>query len=647
MKSVKVTSYANKENMIIGVSLTLLILLIYWDTQFFDFINYDDPTYITDNYYVKVGLTWQGLIWALQDIHTGYWHPVTWLSHMLDYQLFGARSGGHHWTSLLLHIVNTLLLFHVLAITTGERWKSAFAAALFAVHPLNVESVAWISERKNVLSAFFWLATTWAYVVYVKQPSFSRYLAVFFLFLMGLLTKPMLVTLPCVLLLMDVWPLKRYHSNDGIGKTNLLDKVAWRRLLIEKAPLFFLSVVISALTLLAVSHEQGLPSLDVIPPVNRFAHALVSYVVYLGKFVWPTNLSVFYPHPIVTPIWQAIVAGLFLLLTSWFCLWKWQQRPFLITGWLWFLGVLFPVIGIVQAGHQAFADRYVYLPYIGLYIITAWGVPVAFARFKYRKTLLKITAVFILLAFASCAWLQLRFWQNSIYLFERAISVTSRNWVAHNNLGEALLKEGRISDAIHHFQAVLKIRPDYKYAHNNLGLAFTSKGRTSEAETFYLEALRYSPNFAEAHNNIGVALSKQGRYKEAVQSIQKALYYRPVYPEALNNLGFIMAMQNRFNDAIVLFNQALRLKPDYADALINAGSALAQLGRTDEAIKSFQQALQIVPDDAMAHNNLGIALTNKGRYPEAAAQFQEAIGINPSFEEARKNFYHVQRKMKP
>ncbi len=638
-----------RQIILVMICLTFLLLMIYWDLQYHDFINYDDPTYVLENYYVKAGFTWEGIGWAFRDIHTGYWHPLSWFSHMADFQLFGMRAGGHHWTSLLIHILNTLILFHILRLLTGELWKSAAVSCLFAIHPLNVESVAWVAERKNLLSSFFWMTTLWAYVHYDRHPSMFRYLAVVILFLAGLLSKPMVVTLPFVLILIDFWPLKRIGYDPGnIGKAawgGLPFKIVRQGLLVEKIPLFLMSLVMSGGTIWAVSHEQGLASLNVVSLGTRIAHALVSYVVYLGKLLWPVNLSVFYPHPMHVPLWQSLVCALLLGLITWICIFWCRSKPYLLVGWLWYLGVLFPVIGILQAGHQAMADRYAYLPFIGVFIMIVWGGAAFLKRFQRGKLLTGSVALTLVLFFSLCARYQLHFWDNSVLLFSRALEVTERNWVAHNNLGAALLKEGKIPAAIRHFEEVLRIKPDYTYAHNNMGLALTSQGSTMEAQSFYLEALRYRPNFVEAYNNIGVALTDQGKYEEAGSYFRRALHFRPHYPEALNNLGYVHARQGRYEEAIRYFDEALRLKPDYVAALNNAGSALSQSGRTREGIERFSRALRIAPDDVMAHNNIGIALANLGRYEAAARHFQEILRIDPHHDEARKNLAYVKSKI--
>jgi len=639
----------HRQIILVMICLTVLLLMVYWDLQDHDFINYDDPTYVTENYYVKAGLSREGISWAWRDTHTGYWHPLTWLSHMADFQLFGMRSGGHHWSSLLLHIANTLILFHIFRLMTGEPWKSAAVAGMFALHPLNVESVAWVAERKNVLSAFFWMTTLWAYIRYDRHPSLFRYSLVAVLFAAGLLSKPMVVTLPFVLLLMDFWPLQRIGVVAGEAgqpsRRPLRFTMGRRGLVMEKVPLLLLSFAVSGGTIWAVNREEGLASLDVISLGTRLAHALVSYVVYLGKLLWPVKLAVFYPHPMQVPLWQGLAAAVFLGVLTCACLAQLRRKPYLIVGWLWYLGVLFPVIGILQAGHQAMADRYAYLPFIGVFIMIVWGGAAFLNQFPWGKMCPGAAALVLIVFFALCTRYQLSYWDNSIRLFSRALAVTERNWVAHNNLGAALLKEGKIQAAIQHFEAVLRIKPDYTYAHNNMGLALTSQGSTAEAQSFYLEALRYRPNFVEAYNNIGVALTDREQYEEAVTYFRKALHYRPHYPEALNNLGYVHARQGRYSEAIRFFDDALRLKPDYVAAWNNAGSALAQSGRTEEGIERFRRALLIAPDDVMAHNNMGIALANLGRYEAAGRHFQEVVKIDPHHAEARKNLAYVRSKI--
>ncbi len=572
MQSLEMQVGKYQKGMLAVIVMFAALLGVYWNLQYHDFINYDDPAYIAENYYVKKGLTWEGIKWAFGDIHTGYGHPLTWISHMMDYELFGLRSGGHHWTNLIFHILSALILFHLFRTMTGDFWKSGFVASLFAIHPLNVESVAWIAERKNVLSAFFWLASLWAYVLYDRKPTFLRYLNVLALFSAGLLAKPMVVTLPFVLLLIDFWPLRRSAGIDGISAEgpHRFRRTVWR-LIIEKIPLFILSFVVSAVTLWAVRHEHGLVPLDLIPMGTRISHALVSYVDYLGKLFWPVELSVFYPHPMVVPLWKTIWCALMLVLITASCLIQRNQRPYLLMGWLWYLGVLFPVIGILQAGHQAMADRYAYLPFIGIFIMITWGGTAYLESLRRGKSIMVTVALSAIVFFSLCTWVQVQYWQDSVRLFRRALEVTSGNWVAHNNLGSALLKGGRLQEAMYHFQEALKIKP---------------------------------AGYPEALNNVGYVLAKQGRYEEAIDYFNQALRLKPDYKEAINNLGSALSQAGRIDEGIKRFREALLIDPEDAMTHNNMGIALSNLGRYETAARHFQEALRIERGLEEARKNL-------------------------------------------
>jgi len=625
---------AYRKGLVAAVLLSALIVIVYWPVQSFDFINYDDPSYIMDNPHVKAGLTKAGFIWAFKDIHTGYWHPLTWFSHMLDCEVFGTKPGGHHWTSLIFHLLNTLLLFRLLVVSTGERDKSFFVSALFALHPLNVESVVWVAERKNVLSTFLWLTTMSFYVHYARDGSRTNYTAALLSYAAGLLAKPMLVTLPFVLLLMDFWPLRRWDRDEH--------RSSLRVLIIEKVPFFALAAAVSAVTIWASQDREVTVSLSTLPLLTRLGHALISYVVYLWKFFWPIHLAVFYPHPLTAPLWQAVAGGVLIsVMTVAAISWR-LRRPYLLMGWLWYLGTLVPVIGVIQVGWQAMADRYAYVPFVGLFICVAWGVPELVAPLRRGRQLLLAGAIISLVYFGSVTSFQIQFWRDSTTLFSRALETTRGNWVALNNLGAALLAKGRVQEAMTYFREVLRLKPDYPYAHNNMALALAHGGRFEEARGFYLEALRYRMNYVEAHNNLALALAHLGRYEEAMDHLDEALRRRPYYPEAWNNKGYLYALQGRHGEAIPCFERALAFRGDYPDALNNLGASLAKEGRVAEATERFQQVLSIAPDDVTALNNLGIALFNLGRYQEARRQFEEVLKIDPGHGEAKRNLAHIQ-----
>ncbi len=544
------------------IFLIVATLSAYWELPSHDFVNYDDPKYVTKNDHVRAGLTGEGLIWALTSSHAKNWHPMTWLSHMLDCQIYGLNAGGHHLTSLLFHIVNALLVFLVFKRATKAFWQSAFVAALFALHPLHVESVAWVAERKDVLSAFFWMLTLWTYVLYVERPGLAGYLLVFLFFVLGLMAKPMLVTLPFVLLLMDYWPLKRFkcfQSNCGVDKLQSCRPMApgyygsFTLLALEKAPLFVLATVSCAATFLVQQAGGAVKSLDVFPLPIRFANALVSYVIYIRKFILPLDLAVFYPHPGMPPIWLVAVCLVLLFAVSVLVFRHRHRSPYLVTGWLWYVGTLAPVIGIVQAGAQSMADRYTYIPLIGLFVIIAWGVNDLAARWTYRRFVLIISASGILTAFTICTWSQVRYWRNSITLFEHAVAVTSNNNLAHYNLGNALVKQGKLDEGIANYLEAMRIKPDHPdtyNAHNSIGLALFRQGKLNEAIAHYSKAIRLKPDYEQAHNNLGVALIRQEKVDEAIRSFSRALQVKPDYAEASHNLKTALQMASEIDTAL-------------------------------------------------------------------------------------------------
>lgn len=615
--------------------LVVATLAVYWKVQNHDFVNYDDHLYVIDNRHVQAGFTREGIIWAFTTIHASNWHPLTWLSHMLDCQIYGLNAGGHHLTNLLFHIVNTLLLFIVLKRMTGALWRSGLVAALFALHPLHVESVAWVAERKDVLSTFFWMLTMWAYVRYVERPGLNTYFFLLLFFILGLMSKPMLVTLPFVLLLMDYFPLGRLQLGQYSKKIYLgIQESPVIRLLWEKAPLFALAAASCVVTLHAQQSGGALASLDKFPLNIRIANALVSYVSYMGKTIWPRRLAVLYPHADMLPVWQAALAGLLLVCISILVIRAARRFPYLAVGWLWYLGTLVPVIGVVQVGAQSMADRYTYIPLIGLFIIIAWGVADLAARWRFRELVLAMSVGLVLLAFGIFTWLQVRHWHNSVALFKHTLNVTANNYVAHNNLGLVLARGGSLKEAISHYYQALEINPNYAYTHNNLGIALAEQGRADAAISHYSVALRIKPDYAEVHNNLGVELALQGSLKEAIDHFSEALRLKPDCAKAHNNLGFALAERGRLDEAISHYSKALHINPDYSEAHNNLGFALAEQGRLEEAIGHYSEAVRIKPDDAEAHYNIGALFGKMGYYHEELHAYKQAIRLKPNYAKA-------------
>ena len=665
---------------LLAVSLALATIAIYWPATQCGFVNYDDDTYVTDNAHVISGVTWESLKWACLNPVSANWHPLTILSHMLDCQLFGLQPAGHHLTSVLLHALNAALVFGLLQQMTGASWRSLFVAALFAVHPLRVESVAWVSERKDVLSGCFGLLSLIAYARYARgrvqksetrnpksecaaraavpgsafdvgcsmfdfrAPSSIFYLLSLCFFALGLLSKPMLVTWPFVMLLLDYWPLRRMQNAEATDTQHAsrftfhVSRFTLLSLLVEKIPFFALAALASVMTFVVQQHGGAMKGAEKLPLVERTGNALISGCRYLGKLFWPSDLVVFYWHPGQWPIGKVLLAGGLILGLS-VLLWVQRRRfPFLLVGWLWFLGTLVPVIGLVQVGQQAMADRYTYIPSLGVLILAVWGAgelmqgkaegrkPKAESRkpkggpaglisgFGFRISALfrasgfglRISCVAGCSAIVLSAALtrqQIGHWTDSEALFRHALEVTENNYVAHKFLGDALDKRGQIDGAISQYQQSLRLKPDDALVCNNLGVALDKKGQTEDAIRQYREVIRLEPDRPFPHYNLGNALLKKGQMDKAITQYQ----------------------------------EAIRLKPDYADAHNNLGNALNNKGQLDAAIEQYQQAIRLKPNYAIAHNNLGAAFGRKGRTNEAISQVQEAVHLKPDYTDAKDN----------
>ncbi len=574
---------------LICLVLAVSIFAVYWQVTDHEFIDYDDNVYITDNPHVQSGLTGKSVGWAFTTTRAGNWHPLAWLSHMIDYRLFGLNPRGHHLTSVFLHITNSILLFLALRWATSTIWPSALVASLFAIHPLHVESVAWVAERKDVLSTFFWLLTIMAYINYAKRPKRRTYFLVLLLFTLGLAAKPMLVTLPFVLLLLDYWPLNRFQLGRDSGSAEngsaeslepTTKKLPPSRLIAEKLPMFMLSGIFSVIALWAQEKAGAMSGLEIVPFKWRIANALVSYVAYIGKMIWPRGLAVFYPHPQDSlPIWQIVLAGLFLLILSTVVVRLAVRYKYGLVGWLWYLGTLVPVIGLVQVGEQAMADRYTYLPLIGLYIIIAWGLADLGKESRRRRTLLIVSVTSLLMVLALCSWQQVRLWRNSISLFEHTLKVTTNNYVAHYTLGNTLALQGNLAGAIAQYKEALRIRPNHAEVHNNLGNALALQGNLAGAVGHYEESLRIIPSKGKTHRNLGVALDRQGKHEEAMRHYEEALRINPQDAQSHNNIGVTLVQQGKLEEAIVHFSQAVRINPNFTEAQLNLENALRLVGK--------------------------------------------------------------------
>jgi tetratricopeptide (TPR) repeat protein len=595
----------------IYILLAVVTVATYAQVFTHDFVSYDDPDYITANPHVQTGLTWTGAAWAFSHGYAANWHPLTWLSHMLDWQLFEAQAGMHHMVSVLIHAVSVLLLFGLLRRMTGTVYRGAFVAFAFALHPLHVESVAWASERKDVLSGLFFFLTIWAWLNYVEKPAVWRYLLTAAAFACGLMSKPMLVTLPLVLLLLDAWPLKRFN----------------RRAIIEKLPLAAMAIASSIVTYAVQQRGGAVTALDLVPLHLRIENALLSYILYLVQFIWPSNLSVFYPYPDLTWWKIALAAAALIAITV-----GARRRPYLMTGWLWFLIMLIPVIGLVQVGVQARADRYTYLPIVGLAIMLAWGAA-EFLPTRYAA----IAGAAVCVAWTAVTWQQITTWQNTETVFRHAIESTDQNYFAYNALGAALRDQGRLDDAIANFESALRVKPHFADAQDNLGESLAAEGRANDAIPHLLEARRLQPESVEACINLGSALHKAGRSKEAETEFRAALAMQPESAEAHGGLGLALMGQGRAQEALPQLLEAVRIHPNDADAHYNLGNAYGALDRSDEAISQFKEAVRLKPSDPATHYNLGLALVSANRVQEAIPEFSASLKINPDSIPARFN----------
>jgi len=543
-------------NILVYMFLTVVTFVVYWQINKFDFIDLDDFVYVSENYHIRSGITLEGIRWAFTTTYADFWHPLTWLSLMFDYQLYGLHAGGYHVTNLILHVLSTLLLLWLFHRMTHEIWKSAFVAAFFALHPLHVESVAWISERKDVLSAFFWMLTLCCYVYYTEKPMIKRYLLVLFSFILALMSKPMVITLPLVMILLDYWPLKRFQSQ----KSNWF---LWQAK--EKWLLLIFSGFFAFITIY-VQHD---PSGSYFPFTSRLANAPVAFIMYLINTFWPFNLAVFYPFPAPIPIWLVTGAMMLIVTITAFVIHKVKRLPYLFVGWLWYTIILLPVIGIVQVGNHNMADRYTYLPLIGISVGLAWGVPSLFAgRYLQKNIVLSLTIVFlVLLTFLS--WQQCGYWKNSIRLFNHALRVTKENYIAHGSLGIALSKEGKIKESIDHYNKAISIRPDYFKPYDSRGFVYDTLGRYQQAIEDFSAAIHLNPDHVVSYNNRGASYDKSGQYQKALEDYNTAIRMKPDYAEAFNNRGIVLFKLGQYQKAFEDFSQAIHFNPRFSDAYNN------------------------------------------------------------------------------
>lgn len=634
---------------ILVVGLILLTLTTFWRVNLNGFVGYDDPDYITSNEIIKQGLSKETLEWAFGNVHgeNTYWHPLTWVSHMIDIELFGMNAAGHHLMSLAFHMASAVVLFLLLQSMTGALWRSAMVAALFAIHPLQVESVAWATERKNVLSTLFWMLTLYFYGRYVKAPNATRYLCSLISFALGLMCKPALVPLPFVLLLLDYWPLRRFvpflklKTCESACAAAVPAPVSNRQIILEKLPFFVLAIASSLLTLaghqsLGMLGEQATP-----PPLLKWGNVVLSYVRYLGKALFPNDLAVFYPFPrSIEP--DAIVACIVLLFAiSAVALWQFQRRPYIAVGWFWFLGVLTPTIGIVYVGIQAMADRFVYVPVVGLFIALVWGVGEAFQRLKVPMTVAWITALAVLGTLVSTSMAQVGYWKNDYTLFERARTVTRDNYMAYTAVGGILLREGKIDEAMDYFRTAQQFQPGFADTYYSIGIAMFKRNDMPAAITNFEQALKLRPIYPEARLNLALALQSTERLDESVENYQLYLRARPESADAHLGIGNALLTGGRFKEAIEHFREAIRLNPKASGAMARLAWILAT--HADDKIRNGTEALRLAQEacrltnyqHVQTVNTLAAAYAESGDFDSAVKTAQQALDLAKSQGESR------------
>lgn len=601
-----------------------------------DFVDFDEIAYITENNYVQTGLNMESIKWAFTTTHFGYWHPLTWLSHMLDWNIFGANASGHHLVSLFLHTFAIIFLFLFLNKTTNALWPSAFTAAFFALHPLRVESVAWAAERKDVLSMFFGMASIYAYSFYSESTKLSRYLLCLIFFILSLMSKPLLVTLPFALMLLDYWPLKRWQKATAESGNRFN---AAGSLILEKVPFVLLSMAFSITVFVTQKNVGAMSSFDKLSFFERTTNAIVSYAAYLEKIFWPVNLAAFYPFELSIPLSKVLFSGIVLCLITVAVIYYIKKLPFLFVGWLWYLGTLVPLIGLVQVGEQAMADRHTYLPSIGIAIMLAWGTPCLFKHESLYSKILFPLSVAVLILLSIITWRQCGFWKNSETLFSHALQVTKDNYLAHNNLAFYMNKKNDLKKAIYHCNEAIRIKPYYTEAYNNRGFAFTKLGQYQLAIADFNKSIRIKPDYADAYNNRGICYAETGKYKQAIEDYNKAIRLKPDYADAFFNRGNLYSNTNlgQCQRAIEDYNEAIRLKPDYVNAYNNRGICFEKTVQHQRAIDDYNKAIRLKPDSYNAYYNRALIYLNAGKINDGCHDAQKAcqLGNCTLFETAR------------
>jgi len=630
---------------LVSLFLVIITTAVYWPVGRYGFFKYDDAAYVSKNSNVETGLTLKGAAWAFSSFHAANWHPLTWLSHMMDVELYGLNPGAHHLTNLILHILNTLLLFHLFRRMTETLWQSAFVAVVFALHPLHVESVAWIAERKDVLSTFFGFLTVMSYIRYLKRRGAMQYLMVVLFFALGLMAKPMLMTLPIILLLLDYWPLGRFEFDGSPSIRNAMCRHANSRLVFEKIPLLILSAASSIVTIFAQKQADAIKSLYSFSIHERIANCLLSYIRYIAKTLWPSNLAFQYPYSHDIPMWQALGALLLLGSISMWVVKYSGKYPYLFSGWAWYLVTLIPVIGLVQVGVQAMADRYTYIPMIGLSVVIAWGVPELLRR-RHQRILLTTGIVLVTIFLSAMAIKQVRYWENSITLFNHSLRVTQNNYQAHLDVADAFAEENRIENAIDHYKIALQIMPDFAEAHNKLGVALARKGEIDQAISHYREAIRLSTNYPKAQNNLGTALIYKGRLDEAIAHYTQSVLMDPACAATHNNLGLALLRQGRIDRAVRHFQQAVQNEPGNRSAKENLRRAQSLLRAIDEALNNLEEALIADPETVDITCYSRLLANRKQQLNSVIDRYRKALTSQPNFSSTELNLGNYSKAKK-
>jgi len=636
--------FRSNRDVLAVAGLSILVLLIYAQTSGFQYINFDDNYYVYENPVVRSGLSWETVKWSFSAFYAGNWHPLTWLSLAADVSIWGVEPGRAHVVNVMFHLLNSVLAFVVFRQMTGRYWASLAIAALFAVHPAHVESVAWVAERKDVLSMLFWMLTMWSYLRWARsgEKAFSGwYLSTLACLALGLMAKPMLVTLPFVLLLCDIWPLNRA----GQGKLNDYTKLA-----IEKIPFFVLSVISSIITITAQRSADAVATLQAIPLILRAENAILAYAKYVLTAFWPTKLAVWYPYNRELSLTEVAIAAVFLIAVTVFVTIQFSHRKYLLTGWLWFLITLVPVIGFVQVGGQSMADRYTYVPYLGLSIMVVFGAADIFEMLKLNKRVLIAGCAVSVAVLAYIAFAQTRKWQNDETLYRDTLAVTSGNYVIAQNLCGYLILEKRIDDAEEFCHASVDSAPNYYPAVNGIGMISFSRADYPKAEAEFLHAASLAPGIAGTYSNLALSQMLQGKTAEAEATLAKAsgiadVGFSPTnFIPALRSLAVVYAGQNNYQKAFENLNRILFLTPDDLDARTSLAVALVKLGRYDEAQAQCEAIIHADPDNAQVHNIYGLVLVEKARPGTAIAEFEIAIRLKPDFEEAKQNLADAKAK---